>query len=263
MNIHLQNKSWVTISEEVKVSDTVIVPLGSLEAHGAHKPVGCCYHLAVSSSNDVGERTGIPVTPVIPFGVADAYKNFPGTITVSTEALNQYVYGVSESLVRAGFKKIVFFSAHGGNNLAVLREISFRLREEHGTLCSVIHVWAMVSKVTPLGFWDPDKRMGHGGEPTTSVMLHLHPELVDMARAEDQPLKQKLQGLESRSYGLHSFQGVPQNVYLFADEVQTSGFMGDPTGASAEKGKVLYQKVVDYLVDFMETFRKLDPAQAQ
>jgi creatinine amidohydrolase len=72
MVFRLHHKSWKTIEEELETSDTVIVPLGSLEAHGAHKPVGCCYLLAEDASRDVGERTGIAVTPVIPFGVSES-----------------------------------------------------------------------------------------------------------------------------------------------------------------------------------------------
>ena len=89
MSFRLHHKSWVTVSEGLEESDTVIVPLGSLEAHGAHKPVGCCYLLAEAASRDVGEKTGVTVTPVVPFGVSDSYKNFPGTVTVSMASLNR------------------------------------------------------------------------------------------------------------------------------------------------------------------------------
>ena len=260
MGFHLHHKSWKTIEEEVVASDTVIVPLGSLEAHGAHKPVGCCYLLAEAASRDVGKMTGISVTPVIPFGVSESYKNFPGTVTVGSDTLYRYVHEACESLVRSGFRKIVFFSAHGGNNLPILRELSFRLREDHGALCAVMHIWGLIQRLTPPDFWDPKLRMGHGGEPTTSVMLHLHRDLVDMDRAELRPLRQPMEGMETTSYGVHRFRGVPLNVYLFAEEVEEYGFMGDPTKASEEKGKVLYDRVVEFLVEFMEAFRKLDPS---
>jgi hypothetical protein len=49
------------------------------------------------------------------------------------------------------------------------------LREEFGVLCAVIHVWGMVFNLVPPDMWGPDKKLGHGGEPTTSVVLHLHP----------------------------------------------------------------------------------------
>ncbi len=260
MKYNLHHKSWVRVKEDLDSSDTVIMPLGSLEAHGAHKPVGCCYLLAEAASRDIGERTGVTVTPVVPFGVSDSYKNFPGTVTVSMDALSRYVHEASKSLIRAGFKKIVFLSAHGGDNLSVLRELSFKLREEHGALCAVVHVWGIISRIAPLNFWGEGHRTGHGGEPTTSVMLHLHPELVDMSRAELRELRQPMEDFETRSYGVHAHDSVPHNIYLFAEEVESSGFMGDPTRASAEKGEQLYKAALDHLVGFIESFKRLDPA---
>jgi len=259
MSYFLHYKSWVKIREEVTEDDTVIVPFGSLEAHGPHKPVGCCYLLAEASSREIGERTGVTVTPVIPFGVSESWRNFPGTITVDSSALFEYTYQVGLSLVNSGYKKIIFLSAHGGNNLSVLRELSFKLRAEHGVLCAVIHVWGMISRMAPDGFWGKGQRIGHGGDPVTSVMLYLHPELVDMSKAVDSPLGEVLEGFKSRSYDVHDFMGVPVNVYLFAEEVEPSGLMGDPTKASAKKGESLYLKAMDFIVDFVEAFRKLSP----
>ncbi|MCW3991186.1 MAG: creatininase family protein [Candidatus Bathyarchaeota archaeon] len=259
MCFHLEEKSWKTVEDELKTSDTVIVPLGALEAHGPHNPVGCCYLLAESASRDVGGRTGISVTPTIPFGVSEGYKNFPGTVTVSSESLYRYVDDVCRSLIRSGFRKIIFFSAHGGNNLPVLRELSGRLREAHRVLCAVLHLWGLVQRLAPSDMAEPGLRLGHGGDPTTSVMLHLHPELVDMGEAEWKPLRQPMEGFETRSYGVHAFKGVPLNIPLFAEEVASSGVMGDPTRASREKGKRLYERLVEYLAEFVEAFSRLEP----
>lgn len=260
MRFNLQEKSWKTVEDELRVSDTVIVPLGALEAHGPHNPVGCCYLLAEAASRDVGGSAGISVTPIIPFGVSDAYKNFPGTVTVSSESLYSYVNDVCQSLIRSGFRKIVFFSAHGGNNLPVLRELSTKLRETHGVLFAVLHLWGLVQRLAPPDAVESGLRLGHGGDPTTSVMLHLFPELVDMSKAEWGPLRQPMDGFETTSYGAHVFKGVPLSIPLFAEEVSKSGVMGDPTKASKEKGKRLYDKLIEYLVAFIEAFSKLNPS---
>ncbi len=184
MSYYLYEKSWKAIKDDIKISDTIIVPLGALEAHGPHNPVGSCYMLAEAASKDVGRRTGILVTPTIPFGVSDYYQNFPGTITVSSDSLYRYMEEVCKSLIRSGFKKIIFFSAHGGNNLPVLRELSGKLRETHGVLCAVLHIWGLVGALTPPELMETGVHQGHGGDPTTSVILHLHPELVDADEAK-------------------------------------------------------------------------------
>ncbi|KON31110.1 hypothetical protein AC482_02035 [miscellaneous Crenarchaeota group-15 archaeon DG-45] len=258
MRFHLEEKSWTTIEDELRSSDTVIVPLGALEAHGPHNPVGCCYLLAEAASRDVGGRTGIPVTPTIPFGVSEGFASFPGTVTVSSEALRGYVDEACRSLIRSGFRKIIFFSAHGGNNLPVLRELSTRLREEHGALCAVLHLWGLVQSLAQHDAAEPGPRPGHGGDPTTSVMLHLHPELVDMSRAEWRPLRQPMEGLETSSYGVHAFKGIPLSIPLLVEEVAPSGVLGDPTKASREKGRRLYERLVEYLAEFAEAFSGLE-----
>jgi creatinine amidohydrolase len=260
MEYKLHHKSWKKIDEEVRDQDTIIIPLGSLEAHGTDKPVGSCFLLADSASNDVGKRTGIPVTPIIPFGVSESYQNFPGTISVSMKTLSNYVYEVSKSLIKNGFKKIVFFSAHGGNNLPVLRELSFKLRDEYGALCTVIHVWGMISKLTPTGFWEKNLRTGHGGEPTSSVMLYLYPDLFNVKESKSPNIKHFNEDLETGSYSSHKYKDIAQNIFLFAEEVEDLGYMGDSTKASAEKGKILYEKTIDYLADYINFFSQLKPS---
>jgi creatinine amidohydrolase/Fe(II)-dependent formamide hydrolase-like protein len=80
-----------------------------------------------------------------------------------------------------------------------------------------------------------------------------------MSKAADSPLGEVLEGFKSRSYDVHEFKGVPVNVYLFAEEVEPSGLMGDPTKASAKNGESLYLKAMDFIDDFVEAFRKLSP----
>jgi creatinine amidohydrolase len=260
MSYYLHEKSWTTIKEDLETSETVIIPLGALEAHGPHNPVGCCFMLAEVASREVGRRTGISVTPTIPFGVSYAYKNFPGTITVNSEALRGYVSEVCSSLVQSGFRKIAFFSAHGGNNLSVLKELSSELREKHDVLCAVLHIWGLIKPLTPPGMMESNLKLGHGGDPTTSVMLHLFPELVDLSKANWKPLKQPLKGFKTTSYATHTFNQIPLNIALMAEEVAESGLMGDPTKALRDKGEKLYNSLIDYLVAFMEAFEKLDPS---
>jgi len=102
-------------------------------------------------------------------------------------------------------------------------------------------------------------KTGHGGEPTASVMLYLYPDSVDMKESKSPKIKQLNGELETTSYSSHKYKGVDQNIFLFAEEVEDLGFMGDSTEASADKGKLLYEKTIDYLVDYISFFSKLKP----
>lgn len=262
MKTLMHEMSWVEVQQALKVTDTVIVPLGALEEHGPHDPVGSCFILANESSRLVGVRTGAPVTPTIPFGVSKSFENFPGTITVRSGILKEYVKEVCRNLIRHGFKRIIFFSAHGGGNLHVLSELAEELREENGTLFAVLHIWGLIgqlsSSVTPA----PNVRGAHGGEPVASVMLHLTPNLVDMSKAKWTGLKQPLEGMKSVSYGVHEFEKLKVAIPLRTEEVAEDGVMGDPTKASNEWGEKLFNAVIDYLVDFVEHFKRMKIPEA-
>ncbi len=240
------------IKEDLKISDTVIIPLGSLESHGPHNAVGSCYLLADAASKIVGERTGISVTPTIPFGVSDNYKNFPGTITRSSETLHRYTREACESLIRSGFRKIVFFSAHGAKNLSTLEELSYELREKYGVLCIIVHLWGIVQQVTPCDFWGADLLIAHGGEPVTSVMMYLYPEVVDLEKVDWKPAKQHFAKIKSS-------RGIAINIPLFIEEISERGCVGDPRRGSAKKGEFLINRLIENLVELIEDIQKIDP----
>jgi creatinine amidohydrolase/Fe(II)-dependent formamide hydrolase-like protein len=66
-----------------------------------------------------------------------------------------------------------------------------------------------------------------------------------------------MENFKTLSYSNHEFKELTQNIYFFAEEVQLNGYMGDPTKASAIKGKNLYEEAIDYLVDFINSFKRL------
>ena len=251
--------SWVEIQSTLKRTDTVIVPLGNLEQHGPHCPVGSCLFLADETSRLLGEKTLIPVTPTIPFGISNPYKNFPGSLNVTTEILHDLVKAVCENLVRQGFKKIIFLSAHGGGNLPTLRRVSEELREETGALSAVIHLWGLLMQFSREDKTDQDDPMGHGGDPVTSVMLYLRPDLVDMSQARWDPLKAPLAGMSSVSHSTQKFMNINISIPLFGEEVSEIGVYANPTKASREKGEKLFNTMIGYLVEFAQNFEKLEP----
>jgi creatinine amidohydrolase len=250
--------SWVEIKEPLKRTNTVLVPLGNLEQHGPHCPVGSCFFLADMTGRLIGEKAKVPVTPTIPFGVSNPYKNFPGSLNVSTEILHNLVKAVSEDLIHHGFKKIIFLSAHGGGNLPTLRRVSEELREEKGTLFAIVHLWGLLMQFLK-NHTEQDVSMGHGGDPVTSVMLYLKPDLVDMTQARWDPLKTPIAGMSSVSHSTQKFKNINISIPLFGEEVSEIGVYANPTKASKEKGEKIYNLLIDYLVEFVQNFENLPP----
>jgi creatinine amidohydrolase len=258
MKYYLQDMSWVEVKETLKRTNTVIVPIGNLEQHGPQSPVGSCLFLAIETSKFIGERTQVPVAPTIPVGISNPYKNFPGSLNVRSETFKILMKEFSEALIHHGFKKIIYFSAHGGGNLPMLSRVAEELREETGALFAVIHLWGLLGQLSPELRTAPGVTGGHGADPVTSVILHLKPELTDMTKAEWIPLKASLGGMTPVSHSIQKFKGVNITIPLFGEEVSEIGVYGDPTNASAERGEKLFNNLLDYLEEFVRNFESLE-----
>ena len=133
----LSNMTWPEAEEKFGETRLAIVPIGATEQHGLHLGVGADWIQAWNIARKLGERTGALVLPVMPYGVSGHHKEFPGTITLTPETLQEVVYEIIESLDRYGIDRVVFMNGHGGNLGAITGAIK-EAREDMGTLCAVV-----------------------------------------------------------------------------------------------------------------------------
>jgi creatinine amidohydrolase len=164
----------------------VVVPFGSIERHGGHLPVGTDALLADAVGSAVAERLGAALAPTQRVGDADRHMGCAGTITLGAETLTAVAVAIGRSLVRQGFRLVVLLSTHGGNDpsLAVaVEQLNAALPEGSG-VCA------------PRGAAGPSPGT-HSGAWITSVMLALHPDLVDL-RSADCPSAADLRAADAR-----------------------------------------------------------------
>jgi creatinine amidohydrolase len=159
---------------------SVIVPFGSTEHQGGHLPVGADSMVADAVAREVAERLDAVLAPGLRVGCADQHEDLPGTLTLNAKTLTMVAIELARTLTAQGFLLVVLLSAHGGNRAALDAAVAELDRSLEGA-----------AACAPQGDVGPHPGR-HSGAWLTSVMLALHPDLVDLERA-DPDLREELQ----------------------------------------------------------------------
>lgn len=218
----------------------VILPVGVVEEHGAHLPLGLDSFAAEVYAEAVAphlEEKGyeVVIAPTISYGVARAAIDFPGTLSLEPQTLRSLVVDIGRSLARHGLHRLVILNGHRDlSHMKALEEARNMLIEEK------------TAQVLCVGFTsDPDltaacyrdgigelsrsarpDREGHGGEWETSLALHAFPNLVK------QDVAQTLE--PNFDYDVAAFRGETKDYGSLSNG---RGYFGSPQSASAETGK--------------------------
>jgi mycofactocin precursor peptide peptidase len=198
----------------------LVVPLGSVEQHGPHLPLGTDTAVAGAvAAAAVDRMAGALLAPALAYGASGEHEDFPGTVSLGTEALTGLLVEYGRSACRwAG--RVLLVNGHGGN-LDALRAAGAVLRREGRDVA-----WF------PCAVPDGD---AHAGRTETSLMLHVEPAVVRgerMAAGATTRLAELLPRL--RADGVRA--------------VSPNGVLGDPEGAGAEEGAALLAGLADRLV---------------
>ena len=97
-----------------KKDPVVIIPVGALEEHGRHLPLGADVIQPLNVVDEVARRTNAYVGPAIPYGVCTTTRPYPGTVSVSVDALKGFVRDVLADFVRNGVRRVMILSGHAG-----------------------------------------------------------------------------------------------------------------------------------------------------
>jgi creatinine amidohydrolase len=216
----------------------VIVPVGALEAHGPHLPLGADQLQAEVTALALAEKVDALVAPTVPYGSAPGARRFPGTVSLSMVELESHVAGVLNELARTGVRRLLVLSGHGERgHMAALREAGERAMREHPgvkvvVLCDYEFVYELRGKEAPA-------TDGHAGLLETSRVMALVPEMVGPER----PVV---------AYHHSPFVPGPPTEADWPESV-----IGDTRPATAELGRRIQEYVVERLVT---TVRALLPA---
>ena len=110
----IADMNWMQVEERAAGDDRCVLPIGSVEQH-AYLSLATDMTLAEKVSLDAAEPLGIPVFPVLPYGLASTFASFPGTLTLTLSTCVGVVRDLLDSIHRSGFRRILVVNGHGGN----------------------------------------------------------------------------------------------------------------------------------------------------
>jgi creatinine amidohydrolase/Fe(II)-dependent formamide hydrolase-like protein len=233
----LVEHTWKEIEALPKDPGVVVLPIGAIEQHGPHLPVWTDAKIAEETVRGAFEKLPEGVAawylPVQSYGKSNEHTGYPGTVALSASTLIAVVRDIAAALHKSGFRRLMFFNAHGGNK-ALLEMMVRDLRAEFGLLCFLAQGQADSSRLSP-----QEQRFGiHAGTLETALMLHLTPELVR------KPLpKAYYPQFTSQNFNLTV---LPQVGWLTRDW-SPEGHFGDPAPATAEAGAAWLEEMTSRL----------------
>ena len=241
--------------------DSVIVlPTGAIEHHGPHLPLLTDALIAESVATAAVERAaaaGMDVwqLPTLTYTKSDEHAWASGTMWLSWETLMATLVDLGRSVATTPARRLVFMNGHGGNT-ALLGVALRELRRRFGLLTFAMPAGVQVAGA---GGDEPDDHgLGiHAGFGETSLVLHLRPDLVDLSLAR-RSVPEHIGAL--RYLGYHS---TPAQFGWTSEDSDPSGVIGDPTGATAERGAEIFEASVERAVAILgeiATFRHAAPS---
>lgn len=223
----------------------LVVPVGSVEQHGAHLPAATDSILVAEVASAAADRlvdtANVPilVAPTLWSGHSPHHLPFGGTLTGEFDTLLDLLNEVLDSGLENGFDAAVIVNGHGGNADLVGATVSAVGREHPAADVLGLTYFELAAPFVD-EIRDSDVGgMAHGGEFETSLLLHLYPELVCEER-DGTPLDEPYDRTRS-----DLLVGGALSVYRSFDEHSDSGAIGDPELATAEKGEELFDGVVE------------------
>jgi creatinine amidohydrolase len=246
---------WPQIKEAAAADRVAVVPIATIEDHGLHLPIDTDLLLCTTVCEEAVLRAAdrAVLVPAINHGYSPHHMDFPGPITIGAETLIRYGVDVCTSLAHHGFKRILIVNGHGSNTPFI--DIIARLTTvQTDALAAAVNYWAApgVREVAEsLRESEEIGGMNHACEFETSLYLAIKPDLVDMSKA-----KHELSHRPSKNYWTDLVGGDGPLVMMENwSTLSESGVMGDPTKATAEKGRRLLAAAAQGIVELIDEMR--------
>ena len=232
------------ITARLAPTSVLVQPIAAVEQHGPHLPLATDLLTVEAALGRLAETRGeeldLWILPALAYGKSNEHEWSAGTVSLSAGTLLGVLDDLGRSLSKLPTRRLAFVNGHGGN-VPLLGVALRELRQTHGLTTFLLnalpppaYTGGGPATVLELG-------MGiHAGRDETSLMLHLHPDLVDLA-ALGSFVPPDVGGYEHVRFGGDTAFG------WLSDDFSDNGVIGDPRGASAEAGAALFEAMIDRL----------------
>ncbi len=254
-------------------TDMVILPVGALEQHALHLPMGTDFISGVERAKLIAQETDALVVPILTIGQSPYHMGFAGSITLRSETIQTVYFEAVQSLLHHGFKRFLFLNAHGGNR-ATVDFLVDRINQE--TAGIAVNLGSAASPFMARTDQAPATVLDrHAGVSETSRTMYLAPDLVDLTVAEtatitmpdhlERMVPDLLAGdpTVSRVLLAEGLKAEETGKGTSAREMTSTGAWSerDPREATVEQGRAETDNFVDAAVRFIEQWKTLRPME--
>jgi creatinine amidohydrolase len=233
-------------SKIIGTIDTLVLPVGTVEAHGPHCSVASDIIVPVRMAQEIEKLAGdrIYVAPIIPYGHTWHLQNFPGSHDIPGEVLTEYVFQVLKGFHNSWkVNYAIILNGHGGNDHAL--SLAAERAASLGLKTIVLDWWngpflEALNKIVP----DMD---GHGGEGETSLVWNVGEKYVDAS------IIPKEDHLRPKGESIAGFSSIFDPN--FTAIMLPNAYAGRPSRATREKGKRMNEEGARLVVELIDNFR--------
>lgn len=239
--------TWAEMDEAIGLEKVVLLPTGSTEQHGRHLPLDVDIFLCEQVCLEIGRRAPerVLVLPPVAYGLNRHHIDFPGTIHIEPEVFIAFCLNITKSVAYHGFDKILIINGHGSNQ-PLIDLIARKTVLETDSLCFATGYFTFLMEA-----FEPVREseiIAHADEFETSLYLHLAPERVQMdkaAKGDDRRGEFVSSDSTSPFIRFNDYWGRWTNL----------GVHGDPTVATPEKGKLMFEAAVEGMIRAVDEIR--------
>lgn len=252
----LAEMNYLEVEEYLRRSDAVLIPVGSLENHGKHLPLGTDTMIPDKIVQLLNGRSDLLIAPTVNYGATDDLVGFTGTVSLGTEGLIALLRTIVDQLYQYGFRHFLILNGHGGNTAAI-NAVGMHLYRK-GAYLACLNWWIMAGQM------DRSWAGGHGGGQETAGVMAVDPALV---KTEYLHLPESIRNdvsdtLPSSGWTNVTYKGVSVTIPRQLRDVTDNGWIvhngtiDPPTKATPEWGRKMLEATADYIADFAMEFEK-------